>query len=393
MATEPEASRVQGSSLEAARRVAGTAACLGEEIERGRELPPALLAELVDAGLMRMCLPRSLGGGEVEPAELLAAIEELARADAATAWCSMIASTSSLLGAYLPEQQAAEIFDGGRSVSAGVFAPRGRAERREGGYLVSGRWSFVSGVQHSSWVMLGCIVSGEDGPELLGNGSPDVRLMAVPAASVEVIDTWSVAGLCGTGSHDVALADEPVPASRAVSLFTDAPRHQGALYSFPLFGLLAMGVAAVALGIARGAIDDLTALAGGKTPTGSAKPLAQRAAVQADVSRAEASVRAARALLLGEASAAWSSAQAGHGVSTTQRMGLRLAATHATDRAADAVGMMYRAGGGTSIYDSSPLQRRFRDVNVATAHMMIGQPTLELTGRVLLGLPTDTAQL
>jgi alkylation response protein AidB-like acyl-CoA dehydrogenase len=174
MATEPGAAGVQGSPLEAARRIAVAAAALGDEIERERALPPGLLAELVDAGLMRMCLPRSLGGGEVEPAELLTAVEELARADAASGWCAMIASTSSLLGAYLPEQQAAEIFDGGRAVSAGVFAPRGRADRCEGGYLVSGRWSFVSGVQHSSWVMLGCIVNDRDGPALLENGSPDV---------------------------------------------------------------------------------------------------------------------------------------------------------------------------------------------------------------------------
>jgi alkylation response protein AidB-like acyl-CoA dehydrogenase len=329
----------------------------------------------------------------VEPAQFVQAVQELARADAATAWCSMIASTTSLLGAFLSPEQAATIFDGGRTVGAGVFAPRGRAERRDGGYVVSGRWSFVSGVQHSSWVMAGCIVYDGETPELLPSGSPDVRLMAMPIESLDVLDTWSVAGLRGTGSHDVTVSEEPVPAERSVSLFTERPRESGALYSFPLFGLLSMGVAAVALGIARGAIDDLIALAGGKKPTGSLKPLAQRASVQADVSRAEAGVRAAHALLLAEARGAWAGAQAGQGMTTERRMSLRLAATHAIGQAAGAVNLMYNAGGGTSIYDESPLQRRFRDVHVATQHMMVGPATLELTGRILLGLPTDTAQL
>ena len=393
MATERISAGAQQSLAQAARRLAPAAGALSEEIERDRALPAPLLADLVGAGLMRMCLPASLGGEEAEPAEFLQAIQELARADAATAWCAMIASTTSLLGAYLPAEQAAEIFDGGRNISAGVFAPRGRAERRGAGFLVSGRWSFVSGVQHSSWVMAGCVVYDGESPELLPNGSPDVRLMAMPAESLQVIDTWSVAGLRGTGSHDVKADEEPVGAERSVSLFTDTPREGGALYSFPLFGLLAMGVAAVALGIARGAIDDLVALAGGKTPTGSLKPLAQRTSVQADVSRAEARVRAAQGLLLGEARRSWAAATSGEQMTSEHRMSLRLAATHAIGEAADAVNLMYNAGGGTSIYDSSPLQRRFRDVHVATQHMMVGPATLELTGRILLGLPTDTTQL
>ena len=258
---------------------------------------------------------------------------------------------------------------------------------------MSGRWSFVSGVQHCDWVMGGCIVHDRDEPELLETGGPDVRLMLMPISSVEVIDSWSVSGLRGTGSHDMAVRDELVPASRAVSLFTDRPRHPGALYAFPLFGLLALGISSVALGIARGALDDLIELAGAKTSGASLKTLAQRAAVQAEVARSEATLRAARALLLAEADAAWEAAQTGEPISEEHRLGLRLAATHATGAAAEVVTAMYHAGGGSSIYDSSPLQRRFRDVHVATQHMMVAPATWELTGRLLLGLPTDTTQL
>lgn len=377
---------------QAAKRIAPLAGACAEQIEQERALPAELLAELRSAGLMRMCLPRELGGGEVEPAVMIEALEELARGDGATAWCAMIASTSSLLGAYLPEEEAQLIYAGGSAITGGVFAPRGRAERGEDGFLVSGRWSFLSGVQHCDWVMGGCIVYGAEGPELLDGGGPDVRLMLMPIDSVEVIDTWSVSGLRGTGSHDMAVSELFVPASRAVSLFSDPPRARGALYLFPLFGLLAGGIASVALGIARAAIEDLVALAAAKTP-GSSKSLAQRSVLQSELAHAEASQRAARALLLDQARSAWASAAGGEQISVEQRMGLRLAASHATEVSAAVVTAMYHAGGGSSIYDVSPLQRRLRDVHVATQHMMVAPPSWELTGRLLLGLASDTSQL
>jgi len=363
------------------------------QIERERALPAELVQELRDGGQFGMCLPRSLGGGEVEPAEMVRTLETLAQGDGASAWCAMIASTSGLLGAYLPTEQAELIFDGGRSIVGGVFAPRGRASRVEGGYLVSGRWSFVSGIGHSDWVLGGCLVEQGDGFETIAGGGPDVRLMLMPRASVEVIDTWSVAGLCGTGSHDISVEAQLVPPDRAVSLFSDRPRVDGALYAFPIFGLLALGICAVALGIARGAIEDLVELASGKRPAPGARSLAERATIQAEVARAEAKLRAARALVLEEAHAAFEAARAGGQLSDGDRLGLRLAATHATRTAAEVAGAMYQAGGGSSIYDSSPLQRRFRDANVATQHMMVAPATFELAGRLLLGLPTDTSQL
>lgn len=381
------------SPLDAARRIAPTAGELAEQIEHERALPPALLSEPIDAGLFAMCLPRALGGREAEPAEMVLAIEELARADGASAWCAMIASTSSLLGAFLAEAQAGEIFAGGSGVCCGVFAPRGRAERRDGGYVVSGRWSFMSGVAHSGWMLGGCVVYDGEQPELLDGGRPDVRLVLIPTARVEVIDTWSVSGLRGTGSHDVSVSEEFVPAARTASVISESPRHPGALYCFPLFGLLSIGIAAVSLGIARGALEDLIALAGAKTPAGSSRALAQRAVLQSEVAHAEASLRAARALLLEQARSAWASASAGEAIPLEQRLGLRLAASHATESAAAVVSAMYHAAGGSSIYDSSPLQRRFRDVHVATQHMMIAPQSWELSGRLLLGLATDTTQL
>ncbi len=393
MASRSSNTSVAEPALQVARRVGPLAGAQAEQIERERALPAELLGELRDGGLMRMCLPRAHGGGEVAPAEMIEALEELARFDGATAWCAMIASTSSLLGAYLPDTEAQLIYAGGRSITGGVFAPRGRAERTGTGYRLSGRWSFLSGVQHCDWVMGGCIVFDGESPELLESGAPDVRLLLMPIDSVEVIDTWSVSGLRGTGSHDIAVSGLEVPAGRAVSLFSDRPRVAGALYSFPLFGLLAAGIAAVALGIARAAIADLVELAAAKTPAGSSKALAQRAVLQSELAHAEASQRSARALLLEQARSAWQAADSGEPISVDARLGLRLAASHASEVAASVVTAMYHAGGGSSIYDSSPLQRRLRDVHVVTQHMMVAPGSWELSGRLLLGLASDVSQL
>jgi alkylation response protein AidB-like acyl-CoA dehydrogenase len=393
MAIRTQSIGTSESPLSAAQRIAPRAAELAEQSERERALPQELVGALREAGLFSLCLPQSLGGREAQPAEMVRALEALARGDGAAAWCAMVASTSSLLGAYLPQADAELIFAGGRNVTGGVFAPRGRAERRDGAYVVSGRWSFASGVQHCDWVLGGCVVHAGEEPELLESGAPDVRLMLMPADSVEVLDTWSVSGLRGTGSHDMTVVSQVVPAARGISLMSDAPRHPGALYAFPLFGLLSIGIAAVALGIARGAVEDFLALAGAKTPAGGRRTLAERSTVQAELARAEAALRAARGLVLEEAEQAWQAAQAEGPIPERHRVGLRMAATHATTVAAEVTTSMYHAAGGSSIYDSSPLQRRFRDVHVATQHVMVAPATWELTGRLLLGLRTDTTQL
>ena len=218
-------------------------------------------------------------------------------------------------------------------------------------------------------------------------------MMLFPAADVRIVDTWTVSGLRGTGSHDMTVEDVLVPAERSVSLMDDRPREQGALYAFPAFGLLAFGIAAVALGIARAAIEELVRLAGGKRSQGSRRTLAERGVVQAEVAQAEALVRAGRAFLDDAIDRAWERAAADGAIGVEERVGLRLAATHATTSAARAVDLAYNAAGGTSVYAASPLQRCFRDVHVATQHAMVASATWELAGRILLGLDTDTSQL
>jgi alkylation response protein AidB-like acyl-CoA dehydrogenase len=241
--------------------------------------------------------------------------------------------------------------------------------------------------------MGGCLVRDGDRPRLLPSGAPDIRLMLFPADAARVVDTWSVAGLRGTGSHDIEVTDLVVPARRSVSLLTDRPREPGPLYAFPVFGLLATGIAAVALGIARSAIAELVRMASGKRPTGSRRTLAERGVVQAQVAEADALVGAAHAFLLDTIGRAWDTAAASGSMSVDVRAAVRLAATHATRSAVRAVDLMYEAGGGTAVYASSPLQRQLRDVHVVTQHVMTAPATYELVGRLRLGLDTDTGML
>ena len=214
-----------------------------------------------------------------------------------------------------------------------------------------------------------------------------------PREDVTVIDTWNVSGLRATGSHDIAVEDMTVPRDRATSVITRDPVAPGPLYAFPLFGLLALTIAGTALGIGRAAIEDLIELAGGKTPTGSARSLAERPVTQTRIAQAEATLLSGRSFLYEAIAEAWEAAETSGKVSVEQRAALRLAATHATAASASAVDTAYDLGGGTSIYETSPLQKRFRDVHAATQHMLIGPSTWELTGRLMLGLPSDIAQL
>jgi len=381
------------SPIAAARELAPLAAELSPQGERERRLPLELSARLSAAGLYRLCVPASLGGGEAEPDQLIGAVEALSEGDAAAGWCVAVCATAGMLAAYLDEAAAAEVYGGELSVAGGVFAPSGEAVVAGEGLHVSGRWRFASNVDKCDWLMGGCIVLGGDQPRMLPSGRPDIRLVLFEADEVEVIDTWHVSGLRATGSHDIAVDSRTVPAARSASLITDAPREPGPLYAFPPFGLLAAAIAAVALGTARGALIDIAEMAGAKTPTLSTRKLAERAETQSSLAHAEARLRAARGLLYEAISRGWDAARSGGEISIDLRAGLRLASTHAVEASAAAVDAAYRLGGGSSIYETSPLQRRFRDVHAATQHMLVGPATWELAGRSLLGLELDDSQL
>lgn len=379
--------------LAAARDLAPTIAARAADTEAQRRLPADLAQQLAAAGLFRLLVPQDLGGAEASPAQAFAVLEELGAADAATGWCVMIAATTALVSAWLPEHHAEAVFGDPLAITGGVFAPMGRAVADGDDYLVTGRWAWASGSANCRWLLGGAVIMDDGQPRRLPGGASDHRMMVMPAAEVELIDTWDAMGMRGTGSGDMAAAAVRVPKDRSVSFMTDRPRVRRPLYSFPPFGLLALGIAAVAAGNARAALADLAALAGAKKGGGSSRALAERGTVQADYATAYARLAAARALAEAEIAAAWAAAEAGSPPDIASRARLRLAATHLTQTAAEVVAIAHRLAGGTSVYASHPLSRRFRDAHVATQHMMVGPSTLELTGRVLLGVPTDDAMI
>jgi alkylation response protein AidB-like acyl-CoA dehydrogenase len=363
------------------------------EIESGRRLPADIAQRFAEAGFYRACVPEDYGGLESDPLTLSTLIETLGEADGSAAWCVMIGATTGLLAGYMPPAAARELFADRQVILAGVFAPRGKAVEEEAQrYLVNGRWQWGSGSPNAKWIAGGCVVFRDGAPVLLPSGIPDSRMMIVPIANAELMNNWDVSGLCGTGSQDFAFKNVSVPKDMGVALMSDKPLATP-LYAFPVFGLLAAGIASVMLGMGRAAIRELTAIAGAKTPEGHRKPLATRNKTQEDVAEAQALLQSARAYFHESMGKAWDEARRGDGLSVAARRDLRLSATHAARSSVRAVDLMYNLGGGSSVYKSSPLQRIFRDIHVASQHMMVAPATMELAGRLLLGQEAELSQL
>jgi len=388
MASQLKSAPSDAALLEAARAASLTACELASDTERLHRLPDDLLSGLRRSGLLRAGAPREIGGFELPPGLALQCAEEVARGDTSAGWCVSIAITSSLMAGYLPSASREELL-GEDQLAAGVAAPRGRARRVDGGFAVSGRWAFCSGITHSDVLFAGCLV---DPDPASSSAEPAYGVAALRKEDLRVLETWNTLGLRGTGSHDAIAEDVFVPDPCLFSLL-DPPAVDRPLYRFPAFGYFAASVAAPALGNARAAIDDLVALAADKVGQGSTRTLAQRPLTQAAVATAEAQLRSARALYYQAIDAAWGEAQREAPVAVSVRNDLRIAATYAMRASADVVRSMYDLAGGTAIYDGSPLQRRFRDAFTATAHFQVNEASRELQGRILLGQPADVAML
>jgi len=305
----------------------------------------------------------------------------------------MIAATTSLLGGYLPERWAEEIYGDPRAITGGHAAPQGRARPVEGGLVVTGDWQWGSGTFHCTWIGGGTLLVDEGGaPSPRADGLRGPFVLFEPG-QVELLDTWYTMGLRGSGSTDYRVREAFVPEGRWAEIVGQEPVADGPLYRFPFFGALALGVCSISLGLARRALDEVLELAVGKRYALSTRPMATRAPVQAEVAQAEARYRSARALVHDTVDEAWRAACAGHPLGPEQRRLIRLAATNATTQSLAAVDALYRLAGGTAVYETSPLERVLRDVNVASQHAMVAPRTYELVGRMALGQSTDIAQL
>ena len=368
----------RSSTLDAARSIAPTIDEHLEAIDRDRLLPKAVVRALIDAGAFRMLVPRSLGGDELDPTTVCEVVEELSIRDGAVGWCAMIGACNGLFGGLLPRAGAAEIYADRDVVLAGQFRPGGAAVPVEGGYRVTGRWPFASGIMHSQWLVGGCQIVEP------GGGAGAAKLMFMPREDAVVLDTWHVGGLRGTGSHDFEANDAFVPERRTVS-FADLPVESGPLYGLPSVALFAAMIASVSLGIARHAIELFKQLAGAKRPTYGQGLLRDGAVAQSHLGEAEGFLRAGRAFLFESVRSAWQSALRGEQLTWHDRGLLWLSATQAVTQALHAVDLVYRAGGAASVYTSTHLERCLRDVRTASQHLTVMTANYEVAGQLFLG--------
>jgi indole-3-acetate monooxygenase len=378
--------------LSAARALEPLIRAHADEAERNRRLSPVVVTALAEAGIFRMYTPRLLGGLEVDPLTFYHVVEAIARLDGSTGWCVFIAGGNPLLGAYLADEAAAEVF--GRdpqAITAGVVRPYGTAEVGDGGYRVSGRWSYASGCQHSTWIFCCCNVFDGGRMRLAENGDAEVRLFFVPIGQVSIVDTWDVSGLAGTGSHDVVIDQVFVPAPYTCSFGPGMKRqctyYQSPVYRYVLYASFALPIGAVALGIAQGAIDAGLELAQSMAPGGRTELLREQPMFQVRLAEAVALVRSARAWLHTVVQQTWESLLAVGEVSFDARAELLLAAANATRSAASAVDIIYTTAGASANYRRSPFQRALRDIHAATQHMGTAPQQFESAGRMLVGLP------
>lgn len=380
------------NAIAAAQSLALEVAKRANEIEASRRLPADLAKKIADAGLFRMLLPKSLEGHETSPGDVAQAIELISQNDASTGWCLMIGATTASMANRLDPETAREVFGHKDVISAGVFAPMGKAVDAGEHWRVTGRWQWGSGAQNANWIAGGAILTSADGaPMLDAEGQPLHRMMIFRADEVELIDTWRTSGLCGTGSLDFAVKDLLVPKERSVALHSDKTVVDTPVARFPAFGMLAANVAAVALGNARGALVLAGQMSLEKKQQGSNRTLAERNVVQNDYARAAASLSAARAFYYECLFGIWTTLQAGQEPGLDQRARLRLACAHAAQVSADVCRTAYDMLGGGAVYLTNDLQRRFRDAHVITHHAMVAPSIFELTGRVLLQQPTRDA--
>jgi alkylation response protein AidB-like acyl-CoA dehydrogenase len=381
------------AALEAARKLAPMIRAAADETDAARELPRPLFEAIADAGIFHLAVPRALGGAELDAPTYVEVIEELGKADASTAWAINQGAVFATYAARMPREAARAVWiDTPRAVVANTPVASAQAIVVPGGYRVTGRQGFSTGCRHAAWVAAHAQVI-DNGQVRLENGQPEARYLFVPVAEAEIVDTWHVRGMRGTGTHHFAVHDVFVPAERTVPSATAPLLEPGPLYKIPRTLLFASGDAAVALGMARSSLETFSELAGAKTPRAMQALLRDQSMIQVNVGHAEAAVRTGRAFLIETIREIWSHLTSTGEITLDQRATLRLATTHGIRLAAQAIDIVYNAAGATAAYESHLLQRHFQDIHVITQHLQGRLANYELVGRHWLGLPVDETRL
>ena len=378
-------SKPEGFDLaERARALAPLIAGDADEIERTRRLTPAVTQALIDNGLYRALLPKRFGGSEATLEAFMQMQEEVAKADASTAWCLGQCSVCAMTAAYLEPDAANEIFN----VAPGILAWGAIAHEVKavpGGYLANARWEFASGSRQASWLGAHVRVVEADGtPRSKADGSPEIRTILFPATSATMYDVWDVIGLRGTGTDAYSVDNLFIPEKFTALRDTPATlRESGPLYRLSTNMVFSMGFAATSLGVARATLDAATELSRGKTPQG-LKAMRENNAVQGLIGRTEAALRAARAYLFGTAAEVWRDLVDGDPLTEGHRVAIRIASTWTIHQSAAVVDTAYRMAGATAVFAANKFERRFRDMHAIAQQIQARDTHYEDGGRAIL---------
>lgn len=377
-----------------ARALAPLIATAAPRIEANRELPADLVDALHEARLYRMLVPRRYGGEELSPVDYVQAIEEIAKADASTAWCIGQTSVCSTISKAMRPEIAEEIFKKNpRGVLAWGPTGSGKAVADKGGFRVSGTWPFASGSRQATFLAAHCIVyEGNGEPRRDADGKPIQTTIVLPREKAKIDDVWHVIGLKGTGSDTYTFSDVFVPEQYAIGFHALNPvewRERGPLYQFTIYQLFGASFPAVALGIARSMLDAFCTLAQKKTPTGQTIMLRDNPVVQSQVGVAQSTLAAARCFLFDALEEIWRAAQSGS-FTLDQRVRLRMACINASQQARQVAETTYLAAGATAVFQSNPFERRFRDMHAVSQQAQSQFGIYEAVGRHFLGLPPNS---
>ena len=344
----------------------------GDAIERERQIPQDVIDAMVDMGLFRLLVPRSVGGIEIDYLDYLAIVQAIATADGSTAWCFNQNNILGTMASLMPEALAQEIWSDSRSILCNGPPQHSAFTEVDGGYSVSGRWNFSSGSRHATWAV---------GLERIAD--PTAMSVIIPKGEFTFIDTWQVNGLKGTGSFSFEAKDVFVPDSR-VFVEAKTPREDGPLYLIPRSLFFGSGFGCVALGVARSALDAAIEIATRKKPQEQTL-LRDQPAIQRIIGQAEATWGAANAFLQEKAVKLWRKALADHELPLEHRMELRLASSHAIRQGAQVADMAYSVFGSSAIFESSPIQRKFQDAHAITQQIQGRLEHYDSAGQYFLG--------
>jgi alkylation response protein AidB-like acyl-CoA dehydrogenase len=371
--------------LQRVHDIADTVRTEAADSDRERRLGDATLAALRESQLTRMLVPERFGGGGLTLAELYPVVEAMSRVDGSAGWNLNIASGAAAFAAALTDDGARDevLGDPATLLCATLNVMAIKAWRVEGGYVFDGRATYLSGSSYAQWLAVGGWVHVDGAPQF-ENGQPVTVRGIVPMVQVPIEETWHVAGLRATASHDATIAELFVPDRFICGAESDGARDPATRLPPPTrFG---GSLASVGIGCARGAIDALCEVAGGRTSLGTFSPMRDRVDVQIDVARARGMADAATALVERAWGAAMDLVATGAPVTPAVQADLRLAFVTAAELAASAADLVRRAAGSSALYERDRVERFWRDAHAVPVHVLVSPRGYERVGRVLLGL-------